>query len=108
MRQRIPSAIYSKEFRKQAVELVTKEWLSPKEAARRLSVLPSIYGYWLKAVQAGKLGGIGKAQRPLTEVDLELAKTKQELAEVKMERGLLKKAAAYFSKEVRTCIAATW
>ena len=32
---------------------------------------------------------------------LELAKTKRELAEVKMERDLLKNAAAYFTKEVR-------
>jgi hypothetical protein len=34
-------------------------------------------------------------QRPLTEVEFELAKTKRELAEVKMERDMLKKAAAY-------------
>jgi transposase len=40
-------------------------------------------------------------QRPLTEVELELAKTKRELAEVKMERDLLKKAAAYFARGIR-------
>lgn len=101
MKQRIPSAIYSKEFREQAVKLVTEEGLSPKEAARRLSVPASTFGYWLKATQAGKLGEIGKTQRPLTEIELELAKTKRELAEVKMERDLLKKAAAYFAREVR-------
>ena len=33
------------------------------------------------------------------EVEAELAKTRKELAEVKMERDLLKKAAAYFAKE---------
>ena len=31
--------------------------------------------------------------------EMELAKTKRELAEVKMERDILKKAAAYFAKE---------
>lgn len=101
MKQRIPSAIYSKEFREQAVKLVTEEGLSTKEAARRLSLPVSTFGYWLKAAQAGKLGEVGKTRRPLTEVELELAKTKRELAEVKMERDLLKKAAAYFAREVR-------
>jgi transposase len=35
----------------------------------------------------------------LTEVEMELARTKKELVEVKMERDILKKAAAYFAKE---------
>ena len=37
--------------------------------------------------------------RPLTDVEMELARTKKELAEVKMERDILKKAAAYFARE---------
>ena len=37
--------------------------------------------------------------RPLTEVEMELARTKKELVEVKMERDILKKAAAYFARE---------
>jgi transposase len=49
--------------------------------------------------KAGKLGDVGKTQRPLTELEMELARTKRELAEVKMERDILKKAAAYFAKE---------
>jgi transposase len=32
-------------------------------------------------------------------LELELYRTKRELAEVKMERDILKKAAAYFAKE---------
>jgi transposase len=53
----------------------------------------------VKACKAGKLGEIGKAYRPLTEVEMELSRTKKELAEVKMERDILKKAAAYFARE---------
>jgi transposase len=101
MKQRLPKAIYSKEFREQAVKQVTEEGLSAKEAARRLSLPPSTLANWVKIGQTGKLGEIGKTQRPLTEVELELAKVKRELAEVKMERDLLKKAAAYFAREVR-------
>jgi transposase len=48
---------------------------------------------------SGKLGEIDKAQKPLAEVEMELARTKKELAEVKMKRDILKKAAAYFAKE---------
>lgn len=101
MKQRIPKAIYSKELREQAVKLVAEEGLSAKEAARRLTLPVSTLASWLKASQTGKLGEIGKTQRPLTEIELKLAKTKRELAEVKMERDLLKKAAAYFAKDVR-------
>jgi len=69
------------------------------EAARRLSLRASTSGNWVKAHKAGKLGEIGKTQRPLTELEMELAKVKKELVETRMERGLLKKAAAYFAKE---------
>jgi transposase len=54
---------------------------------------------WVKASKAGKLGDIGKNYRPLTEVEIELARTKKELATVKMECEILKKAAAYFARE---------
>jgi transposase len=60
---------------------------------------PSSIGNWLKAHKAGKLGEVGKSYRPLTEIEMELARMKKELAEVKMERDILKKAAAYFARE---------
>ena len=54
---------------------------------------------WVKAYNAGKLGEIGKTYRPLTEIEMELAKMKKENAELRMERDILKKAAAYFARE---------
>jgi transposase len=101
MKQRIPKAIYSKEFREAAVRQVTEEGISAKEAARRLSLPHSTLSGWVKAARMGTLGEIGKTQRQLSEAELELAKVKRELAEVKMERDLLKKAAAYFAKGSR-------
>ena len=77
----------------------TKEKLSLPEAARRLSLPPSTLGNWVKANKKGRIGEVGKTQRPLTEIEMELARTKKELAEVKMERDILKKAAAYFARE---------
>jgi transposase len=95
----IPQGRYTKEFREEAVRLVLEEGLSLPEAARRLSLPPSTLGNWMRAHKAGKLSVIGSSQKPLTDAEHELAKIRRELATVKMERDILKKAAAYFAKE---------
>ena len=95
----VPQGRYTKEFREEAVKLVTEERLSLPEAARRLSLPPSTIASWVKAYKAGRLGEVGKTYRTLTDVEMELARTRKELAEVKMERDILKKAAAYFARE---------
>ena len=95
----IPQGRYAREFRQEAVRMIVEEKISCREAARRLSLAPSTLTYWIKAYKAGKLGEIGKAQKPLNELEMELTRTKKELAEVKMERDILKKAAAYFARE---------
>jgi len=98
-KERIPNGRYTKEFREEAVKLITEGGLRIPEVGRRLSLAPSTIAYWVKAHKAGKLREVGKTHRPLTEIEMELARTKRELAEVKMERDILKKAAAYFAKE---------
>ena len=98
----IPLGRYTWEFRQEAVKLVMEERLSVPEAGRRLSLPPSTITSWVKQFKAGRLGEIGKTYRPLTEVEMELARTKKELFEVRMERDILKKAAAYFAKESLT------
>jgi len=81
------------------VKLVMEERLSVPEAGRRLSLPPSTITSWVKQFKAGRLGDIGKAYRPLTEVEMELAKVKKENSTLKMENEILKKAAAYFARE---------
>lgn len=95
----IPRGRYTKEFRQEAVKLVNEEKLSWGKAGQRLSLAPSTIGNWVKAYQEGKLGEIGKTYRPLTEVEMELAKVKKENTTLKMENEILKKAAAYFARE---------
>ena len=97
--ERIPRGIYTKELREEAVNLVMEGGLSIPEVGRRLSVSPSTIRYWVKANREGKPKEVGKQQRPLTEVEIELARVKRELAIVKMERDILKNATAYFAKE---------
>ena len=97
--ERIPKGIYTPEFRAEAVKLVGAEGLSIDRAAKRLSVPKSSLSNWVRAARAGKLAEVGKGQRAASELELELARTRKELAEVKMERDLLKKFATYFAKE---------
>jgi len=95
----IPQGRYTKEFREGAVKLVTEGKMAVLQAARQLSLPPSTLENWIKAHKAGKLANVGKTYRPLTDIEMELVRMKKELAEVKMEREILKKAAAYFAKE---------
>ncbi len=97
--KRGPQGRYTREFREEAVKLVMEQKLSLPEVARRLSLPPSTIANWVKQFKAGKLGEIGKTYRPLTEIEIELAKVKKENAELRMERDILKKAAAYFARE---------
>jgi transposase len=97
--ERIPNGRYTKEFREEAVKLVVEDGLSVQEASRRLELPKSTIFNWIRSARAGKLGEIGKQQRQLSEAELELARLKRELAKVRMERDILKKAAAYFARE---------
>jgi transposase len=96
---RIPKARYTKEVREEAVKLA--EALGASEASRRLSIPLKTLANWMRASKTGKLAEVGQHQRPQTELEAELHRIKRELAEVKMERDLLKKFAAYFAKESR-------
>jgi transposase-like protein len=97
--QRAPRGRYTLEFRQEAVKLVMEQRLSWTEAAGRLSLPTSTLANWVKAARAGKLGDVGKSYRPLTEVEMELARVKKENAQLRMERDILNKAAAYFARE---------
>jgi len=97
--ERLPHGRYTKEFREEAVKKVTEEGLSIIEVSRRLSLPKSTLEQWLRVAKKGRLGEVGKGLRPLTELERELAHVKRELSLTRMERDILKKAAAYFAKE---------
>ncbi len=97
--ERIPNGVYTRELREEAVKLVTEGGLSTPAVGRRLSIPTSTIQYWVRMHKKGLLSEVGKQKKPLTETEQELARLRRELAEVKMERDLLKKAAAYFAKE---------
>ncbi len=97
--KRLPQAKYTREFRQEAVKLVTEQGMGIKEAAQKLSLPNSTLGHWLQQLRAGKLNEVGQGQKTLTELDSQLTKVKKENAQLKLENEILKKAAAYFARE---------
>ena len=93
--ERVPRGVYTKEFKEEAVKLVTEAGLSVGETARRLSVGKSTIEYWIRKARNGTLSGQGKS----TPEEMEINRLRRENAELRMERDILKKAAAYFAKE---------
>ena len=83
----------------EAIKLIVEGKLPQREVSRRLNVSENTLQNWLKAYRQGKLAEVGKNYRELSATELELSQLRRELAKVKMERDILKKAAAYFAKE---------
>ena len=67
------------------------------EVAKRLSIPSGSVARW--AVQANKGEQQHQGHDRLDEQTVELAQLRKENAELRMEREILKKAAAYFAKE---------
>jgi transposase len=88
--KQIPKAMYTKEFREEAVQLAMTDGVSVSEAARRLSISMKTVANWVRAAKDGKLENVGQTQKPQTEIKAELGRVRRELSEVKMERDLLK------------------
>ena len=96
--ERIPRAVYSRELREEAVKMITEGGMKGPEVAKRLSIPKSTITYWVRAEREGTLSRVGSNAKLLTEEQMEVARLKREVAELKMERDFLTKAAAYFAK----------
>jgi transposase len=87
---------YTLEFKLEAVRLV-KGGQEAAVTARVLNVPKQTLSNWVRLAAKGELQGAG--DRPVSAEQMELARLRAELARVKMERDILKKATAYFAKE---------
>ena len=87
---------YTKAFKEEAVKLITDEGYSFAEAGRNLGVNPSLISRWKR-----ELEGDGSEIPPgqLVAIRAELKELRKENKRLKMEREILKKAAAFFAKE---------
>ena len=90
-------ARYTLEFKLEAVRLV-KAGKEASVTARVLGMPKQTLSNWVRLAEKGELQGAG--DRPVSAEQMELAaRLRAELARVKMERDILKKATAYFAKE---------
>jgi transposase len=79
--------------------MATEGGLTIPEVGRRLSIPKSTLAHWVKIAKEGRFSDTARKHQPVTGEQMELARLKREVAELKMERDILKKAAAYFTKE---------
>jgi transposase len=89
---------YTKEFKVEAVRLVLERGVSSAQAARDLGLHTNVLRNWVREYRTDPqfcFPGNGQ-QKP---EDAELTALRREVARLKMERDILKKAAAYFAKE---------
>ncbi|WP_285691929.1 transposase [Actinoplanes sp. NBRC 103695] len=97
-------AKYTQEFRRDAVELVRSSGRPINEVARELGMSHETLRNWVRkheqqnsgagsAVPAG--AGLSVADK-----DAEIARLHAQMAELRQEKEILRKAAAYFAKEM--------
>jgi len=89
-------AAYTPEFRHQMVELVRRAGRSPEELAREFEPTAQSIRNWLAQSErnAGRGdGGVTTAERE------ELSRLRRENRQLKLEREILSKAAAWFARE---------
>jgi len=86
---------YTDEFKDEAVKLVTEQGYRITEAARNLDIHDSVLRRWIK--ERSSEGG-GKSPESCR-AQAELKRLKRENERLRMEREILKKAAAFFARE---------
>ena len=88
---------YENEFKLEAAKLVTEHGYSCAEAFRRLGIPNHLVGSWIKALR--KSGDL-PSDDVLSSAGADLKALREENAKLRMENEILKKATAYFAKDV--------
>ena len=95
-RQKRPRRSFTDEFKAEAVRLVLDEGKTVNRVAKDLDLTASALRVWVDRARADR----SKGKTGLTsEERAELARLRRENRTLKMERDILKKAAAFFAKE---------
>lgn len=91
---------FSKEFKLEAVRQLEQGDKSPNQISMDLGIRRNqLYKWQTQLKEKGDTAFCGSGRKPLNQSD-EVTRLRKELAEVKLERDILKKAAAYFAKEL--------
>ncbi len=87
---------YPKEFKDEAVALVLEQGYSVPQAAKSLGIAANMLYKWKEAQEQQQEGSaLGEDERE------ELKRLRKEVKELRMEKEILKKASAFFAKEMK-------
>lgn len=93
---------YPKEFKMEAIRLLQAGDKKPAEIAMELGIKRTLLYRWKDQLEEkGESAFSGKPGRPKNSQLSENARLRKELKEVTEERDILKKAAAYFAKDLK-------
>jgi len=89
---------HTKQFKIDAVKLVTEQGYNVSEAARNLDLHPNLLRRWKEQFNHDKVQSFSGKGHIITEKE-ELNQLRKENKRLRMEQEILKKAAAFFAKE---------
>jgi len=88
---------FTQEFKEEAVKLVLEHGYKITEAAKNLGIHPNQLGRWKREFEGENSGNENSASS--VTLRAELNRLRKENKQLKMEREILKKAAAFFARE---------
>ncbi len=91
---------YSKQFKIDAVKLVTEQGYNVSEAARNLGIHHTSLRHWKKQFETDDNQAFPDKGHMIPEKE-ELYQLRKENKRLRMERDILKKAAAFFANELK-------
>lgn len=89
---------FSREFKIEAVKLVTERSVSVAQACRELELSESVLRRWMREFDGAPTGAFPGNGRPSAE-QAEIIALRKEVARLKAERDILKKATAFFARD---------
>ena len=101
MKQRKPYKTYTREFKQEAVRLMETSNRPATEVAMELGIRRNQLYKWKEQLAKKGDAAFSGAGRPKTENLSELALLKRENEQLREENEILKKAAAYFARELK-------
>jgi len=90
---------YTAEFRDAAVKQVNAGGRSMTAVARSLEMSNKTLANWVYRARKGQALVKRQPAQPVSELEAEVSRLRQENTRLKLEKEILKKAAAYFAKE---------
>ena len=90
---------YTRQFRQQAMALVTEQGRTPSQAARELGMPDSTLMLWLKRSGWRKPEPDGPLGEDPAVLQTQVRELRRQVKRLEMEKDILKKATAYFASQ---------